>query len=126
VILNDLPELLQRNEIQEDTYIRIVAFPSERRMASQDQEVPNLLVDSAPYPSYLDIPVVERPVARTELYLADEAFLCGTAAEVQPLASIDRFTLGSGTMGPITRRLRDAYRQMVRGTTVPGLAALVS
>ena len=53
-LLDDLPALLQRNEVREDTYIRVVSFPTERRMASQaDEEVPNLLADTAPYPSHL-------------------------------------------------------------------------
>ena len=215
-LLDDLPALLQRNEVREDTYIRVVSFPTARRMASQsDEEVPNLLADTAPHPSHLHedtcrhlmvssymrigesvmpprvktmgnyrnselamsearlagydgpimlnrlgevaesawscivivrdgtlitpdlnsdvlesitrdtllrlarerlgIPVAERRVARTELYLADEAFLCGTAAEIRPVGSIDRYTLGSGGVGPITRRLRDLYAEVVRG-----------
>jgi branched-chain amino acid aminotransferase len=214
-LMEDLPELLARNGIQEDTYIRIVAFPSERRMASRaDEEVINLLADTAPLPSHLaedrprhlmissftrisdnimsplikstanyrnsemgvreaqlagyDGPVFlnrlgevaegawssffmlrngilvtpdlrsdvlesvtrdtmlrlaedlglrveERRIGRTELYLADEAFLCGTAAEMQPIGSIDRLTLGDGTIGPVTMRLRSAYSGAVRG-----------
>ena len=206
-LLDDLPLLLQRNGVREDTYIRVVSFPTALRMASQaDEAVPNLLADTAPYPSHLHedtcrhlmvstytrigesvmpprvktlgnyrnsdlamsearlagydevaesawtcifivrdgtlitpdlnsdllesitrdtllrlarerlgIPVAERRVARTELYLADEAFLCGTAAEIRPVGSIDRYTLGSGGVGPITRRLRDLYAEVVRG-----------
>jgi len=215
-LLEDLPMLIARNGIREDTYIRVVAFPSERRMASRaDEEVINLLADTAPLPSHLhedrarhlmissfirisdsimsplikstanyrnsemgvreaqhagydgpiflnrlgevaegawstffmlrngtlitpdlqsdvlesvtrdtmlrladeelSLRVVERRIGRTELYLADEAFLCGTAAEVQPIGTIDRLTLGSGEIGPITRRLRSAYAQAVRG-----------
>ena len=221
-LLDGLPLLLQRNEVREDTYVRVVSFPTARRMASQtDEEVPNLLADTAPHPSHLhedtcrhmmvssysrigesvmpprvktmgnyrnsdlamsearlagydgpimlnrlgevaesawscivivrdgtlitpdlnsdllesitrdtvirlarerlDIPVVERRVARTELYLADEAFLCGTAAEIRPVGSIDRYTLGDGGVGPITRRLRDLYAEVVRGR-VPAYA----
>ncbi len=215
-LLEALPELLARNEIREDTYIRVVAFPSERRMASRvDEEVVNLIADTAPYPSHLDedqprrlmvssytrisdavmspqiksianyrnsdmaiqearlagydgpiflnrhgevaegawsslflirdgiiitpdlqsdvlesvtratmlrlaeeqlgLRVEQRRVGRTELYLADEAFLCGTAAEVQPIVGIDGFTLGSGMTGPVTARLRTAYARVVRG-----------
>jgi len=215
-LVTDLPLLLQRNGVREDTYIRIVAFPSERRMASRgDEEVLNMLADTAPYPSYLDrdrclhlmissytrisemvmpprvksmsnyrngdlamreaklagydgaillnrlgeisectwsnlfivrdgalitpdhtsdilegitrdvllglarerlgIPVQERRLARTELYLADEAFQCGTAAEILPIGSIDRYTLGDGGIGPITRQLRDLFRAIVYG-----------
>ena len=215
-LLTDLPLLLQQNGVREDSYIRVVAFPSERRMASYtEEEVPNLLADNAPYPSHLredrsrhlmvssytrigeaimpprvksmgnyrnsdlasreaqlagydgavmlnsrgevaesswscifivrdgvlvtpdvnsdilesitrdalmrlareqlGLEVVERGVARTELYLADEAFLCGTAAEILPVASIDRYTLGDGDIGPITRRLQALYDDVVRG-----------
>jgi len=215
-LLEDLPTLIARNGIREDTYIRVVAFPSERRMASRaDEEVLNLLADTAPLPSHLDedkarhlmvssytrisdgimsplikstanyrnsemgvqearmggydgpiflnrlgevaegawssffmlrngtlvtpdlqsdvlesvtrdtilrlaaadpgLRVEQRRIGRTELYLADEAFLCGTAAEIQPIGSIDRLTLGNGTVGPVTARLRAAYARVVRG-----------
>ena len=53
-LLEQLPALLVRNDIREDTYIRVVAFPSERRMASRaDEEVVNLIADTAPHPSHL-------------------------------------------------------------------------
>lgn len=61
------------------------------------------------------IPVEERDVDRTELYLADEVFYCGTGAEVKPVASIDRYTIGNGDVGPITRELDRIYHAMVRG-----------
>ncbi len=215
-LLEDLPTLLERNDVREDIYIRVVAFPSERRMASRaDEEVINLLADTAPYPSHLEedqvrhlmissftrisdgimspqiksianyrnsdmalqesrlagydgpimlnrhgevaegawssffmvrdgllitpdlqsdvlesvtrdtmlrlareqlgLRVEQRRIGRTELYLADEAFLCGTAAEVQPIGSIDRLSLGDGKTGPLTARLRAAYTRVVRG-----------
>lgn len=215
-LLTDVPLLLQRNDVREDTYVRVVAFPTERRMASStDEEVPNLLADTAPHPSRLHadacrhlmvssytrigeavmpprvktmgnyrngalaahearlagydgavllnsrgevaestwsclfivrdgvlitpdlnsdilesitrdalirlarerlgLEVAERGVARTELYLADEAFLCGTAAEILPVASVDRYTIGDGVIGPITQRLRTLYDDVVRG-----------
>jgi branched-chain amino acid aminotransferase len=208
--------LIQRNEVREDSYIRAVSFPTERRMASKaDEEVPNLLAETAPLASHLTedrvrhlmvssytrigesvmpprvktmgnyrnsdltmkeaqlagydggiqlnrlgevaegswscvfivrdgtlitpdlnsdvlesitrdtlielardalgLPVAERRIGRTELYVADEAFLCGTAAEIQPVGSIDRYTLGDGGIGPITRRLRALYEDVVRG-----------
>lgn len=55
---------------------------------------------------YLGLVTVERDVHRTELYTADEAFLCGTAAEVTPITSVDRLHAGTGTPGPVTRRLQ--------------------
>lgn len=63
----------------------------------------------------LGIETIEREVDRTELYVAREAFLCGTGAEITPLASIDRFTLGDGTIGPITQRIESLYHDLVRG-----------
>ena len=63
----------------------------------------------------LHLEVVEREIDRTELYVADEAFFCGSGYEITPIVSIDRFPLGDGTVGPITRRLLTAYMNVVRG-----------
>ncbi len=52
---------------------------------------------------------------RTDLYLAEEAFLTGTAAEVVPIASVDDRLVGDGTPGPISKRIQAAYFQAVRG-----------
>ena len=52
---------------------------------------------------------------RSDLYLADEAFITGTAAEIVPISSVDDRTIGDGTPGPITRAIRDTYHQAVRG-----------
>lgn len=62
-----------------------------------------------------NIPVVERDVARAELYIADEAFFCGTGAQVAWIAEVDRRPVGTGDIGPITRKLRDLYMSIVRG-----------
>jgi len=61
------------------------------------------------------IPVVEREVDRTELYLADELFFMGTAWEIMPIAQIDGLPVGDGAPGPVTRRLTAAYADLVRG-----------
>lgn len=61
------------------------------------------------------IPVVERTVDRTELYTCDEAFLCGSAMEITPVLSVDRYTVGSGETGEITRRLHKAYLDAATG-----------
>ena len=63
----------------------------------------------------LGIPFVERLVGRTELYVADEMFLCGTGAEVTAVRSVDRRAVGDGQMGPITRRLSERFEAIVRG-----------
>jgi branched-chain amino acid aminotransferase len=64
----------------------------------------------------LQIQVVEREVDRTELYVAREAFLCGTGSEITPIASVDRFMLGDGAIGPITQRIATLYQNVARGT----------
>ena len=63
----------------------------------------------------LGIPFVERPIGRTELYVADEVFLCGTGAEVTPVRSVDRRAVGDGEIGPVTRALSQRFEAVVRG-----------
>lgn len=63
----------------------------------------------------LGLEVVERPVDRTEIYAADEAFLCGSGWEVVPVREVDRIALGDGKVGPTTRRVQEAYFALVRG-----------
>ncbi len=63
----------------------------------------------------LDIPVVERSIDRTEIFIADEIFMTGTAAQVAAVTKVDYRTIGSGEMGPITRQLRDLFNDIVRG-----------
>jgi branched-chain amino acid aminotransferase len=59
--------------------------------------------------------VVERSIARSELYLADEVFLSGTAAELVPVREIDDHTIGSGSSGEITRVLQGAFEDAIYG-----------
>lgn len=61
------------------------------------------------------IEVSERTVDRTELYTCDEAFLCGSAMEITPILSIDKYTVGGGEAGEITTRLHKAYLDAVSG-----------
>lgn len=63
----------------------------------------------------LGIPVVEDRITRDELYLADEAFFTGTAAEVTPIREVDNRAIGTGQVGPITRKLQDRYFDIVKG-----------
>ena len=63
----------------------------------------------------LGIDVYEREIARTELYVADEAFFCGSGYEITPILSVDGFPLGDGKVGPITQQLYNAYMDVVRG-----------
>jgi branched-chain amino acid aminotransferase len=64
----------------------------------------------------LKIPVVEREVNRTELYIADELIVCGTIVEVLSMISLDRLVVGDGTTGPITRALQERYHTIVHGS----------
>ena len=61
------------------------------------------------------ISVIERPVNRTELYLADELFFSGTGAKVAWIKSVDGRKIGTGKIGPITQKLKQAYHQLVTG-----------
>ena len=61
------------------------------------------------------IPAEQREIDRSELYLAEEAFFCGTGVQIAPIASIDGRPIGDGVPGPITARLRDIFFDIVRG-----------
>jgi len=61
------------------------------------------------------VEVREEPIARDELYTADEVFLTGTAAEITPVREIDHRKIGRGEAGPVTRRLQEAFFSIVKG-----------
>ena len=63
----------------------------------------------------MDIPIEERIVDRTELYIADEAFLCGSSARVVPILEIDRRTVGNGKAGLFTQKLAAKYLAAQKG-----------
>ena len=63
----------------------------------------------------LGIPIVETLVPREMLYIADEVFFSGTAAEVTPVRSIDRITIGAGRRGPITEKIQSEFFGIVEG-----------
>jgi branched-chain amino acid aminotransferase len=63
----------------------------------------------------LNIPVVERSIDRSELYVADEVFMCGTGAQVAPVIDIDRRRIGDGEPGPVTMRMQQTYLDAVTG-----------
>lgn len=63
----------------------------------------------------LNIPVIERSIDRTELYTCNEAFLCGSAMEITPILSIDKYTVGNGSDFEITQKLHKKYLEMVSG-----------
>ena len=61
------------------------------------------------------IKVVEKRFTRDEIYIADEAFFTGTAAEVTPIRELDNRAIGTGKPGPVTKRLQAAYLDTVEG-----------
>lgn len=63
----------------------------------------------------LGVSLESRSIDRTELFSADEVFLCGTGVQIAPVTEIDFRTIGSGAMGPVTAALQDAYFKAVRG-----------
>ena len=63
----------------------------------------------------LGLSVQERAIDRTELFIADEVFFCGTGAQVAPCVSVDGRSVGNGEIGPIARRIGDLYFAMARG-----------
>jgi len=69
--------------------------------------------------SGLGIGTQERPLTLFDVWTAAEAFICGTAAEVVPVLSVDGRTIGDGTIGPVTRRIVAAYFQHVRSEGRP-------
>lgn len=62
----------------------------------------------------LGIEVVETTIQRAALYLADELFFTGTAAEITPIRSVDRITVGEGKRGPITATLQEEFFKIIR------------
>ena len=67
------------------------------------------------YAPSLGLEVEEKPIDRTELYLADEVFMCGTAAEITPITSIDQYKIGRGVVGSSTSNLLKMYHKIVIG-----------
>jgi branched-chain amino acid aminotransferase len=65
----------------------------------------------------LGIAVSEQSIPREMLYLADELFFTGTAAEITPVRSVDRIQIGAGRRGPITKKLQDAFFGLFNGST---------
>jgi len=64
---------------------------------------------------HIGIPIVEQGIPREMIYIADEVFFAGTAAEVTPIRSVDRILVGDGTAGPITKQLADEFFGIANG-----------
>jgi branched-chain amino acid aminotransferase len=65
----------------------------------------------------LGLEVVERPIDRTEIYLAEEIFFCGTGVQIAAITKVDHRPIGTGQMGTVTAKLRKVYFDIVRGRT---------
>jgi len=63
----------------------------------------------------LGLQVIERDVEKSELYIADEVFMCGTAVEIVPVFSVDKVQVGQGVEGGVTLNIKNLYLQIVRG-----------
>jgi branched-chain amino acid aminotransferase len=63
----------------------------------------------------LNVPIVEQMIPREMLYISDEAFFTGTAAEVSPIRSVDKIKVGSGKMGPVTKAIQKEFYAIVHG-----------
>ena len=59
--------------------------------------------------------VIEQPISRDQLYIADEVFVCGTAAELIGLSEIDFRTIGDGKSGKVTGEIQNVYHDLIRG-----------
>lgn len=80
--------------------------------------LPGITRDSVLYISgQLGLTVREQPIPREWLYIADELFFTGTAAEITPIRSVDRIRVGSGTRGPLTERIQSRFFAITKGTT---------
>ncbi len=66
--------------------------------------------------SDLKIPAVEQGIPREMLYIADEVFFTGTAAEITPIRSVDKITVGKGAIGPVTKAIRNEFFGIINGT----------
>jgi branched-chain amino acid aminotransferase len=64
----------------------------------------------------LGIPVIETIIPRELLYIADEVFFTGTAAEVTPIRSVDRIQVGIGRRGPITAKIQQRFFEILKGS----------
>jgi branched-chain amino acid aminotransferase len=73
----------------------------------------------------LGIELVQKRITRDEVYICDEAFFTGTAAEVTPIRELDRVQIGAGSRGPITEKIQNAFFDIVGGRN-PKYAAWLS
>jgi branched-chain amino acid aminotransferase len=63
----------------------------------------------------LGIPIHEASIPREMLYISDEVFFTGTAAEITPIRSVDKISVGNGTIGPVTKAIQKEFYAIVQG-----------
>lgn len=126
--------ILAKREALLDGYDEAIMLDTQGHVSEATGEnifvVKNNVVKTPPLPTVLDgitrasvievardegIEVIESPMTRDDLYIADEVFLTGTAAEVTPIREIDHRQVGEGRRGPIAKRLQEAYFRAVKG-----------
>ena len=126
--------ILAKREALLDGYDEAIMLDTQGQVSEATGEnvfvVRNGRVKTPPLPTVLDgitrasvlemardlgIDVEEAPLTRDELYVADEVFLTGTAAEVTPIREIDHRQIGAGRRGPVAQRLQEAFFRAVRG-----------
>ncbi len=128
---NYLISQLMRMEARENGYAEAIALDFRGCVSEGSGEFFNVTATTEIYtPSILpgitrdtvitlarerSCPTLEADLPREMLYVADELFFTGTAAEVTPIRSVDRVLVGDGKPGPITRALQEAYGELVRG-----------
>jgi branched-chain amino acid aminotransferase len=131
---NYINSMLALNEVIKDGYDEAILLDMQGHIAEGSAENIFLVKDGALHTpdlnscldgitrktimqlaSDLGIPVHERRITRDELYIADEAFFTGTAAEVMPIREVDNRSVGSGKRGPITEQLQKLYLAQVKG-----------
>jgi branched-chain amino acid aminotransferase len=88
---------------------KLISPPSDNTLESITQQT---VIDLA---SDMGIEVVRRRISREEIYICDECFLTGTAAEVTPVREVDARVIGAGSRGLITEKLQSAYFDVVAG-----------
>ena len=123
---NYVNSILAKVEAKEDGFDEAVMLDTNGMVSEATGEnifiVENGVIKTPPLTSMLGgitralgYTVEELPFTRDELYVADEAFFCGTAAELTPISSVDRRTIGSGHAGPVTKHLQKEFFKVVHG-----------
>ena len=126
--------ILAKREALLDGYDEAILLDTQGQVSEASGEnlfaVRRGVVKTPPLPTVLDgitrnsvielardagVTVVEAPMTRDELYIADEVFLTGTAAEVTPIREIDRRTIGAGRRGPVAKQLQEAFFRAAKG-----------